>query len=49
MTKIKFFDERDTDEDINEFMKDKDVIDVDISASQGYFIGMIIYKENEDE
>ena len=48
MTKIKFFNEKDTEKSINDFMKDKDIVDVKISECNDDTTVMVIYKENEE-
>lgn len=53
MTKIKTFvtsdSEHCSDNDVNEFMKDKNVVDVKIVSGYWEKIVMVIYKENEDD
>lgn len=57
MTKIKRFtytnngkvNEPCSDDAINDFMKDKNVIDVKISCCYWEEIVMVVYKENEDD
>ena len=49
MTKIKFFNETDTEKSINDFMKDKDIVDVKLSETDDQSTVMVIYKENEDD
>lgn len=49
MTKVKFFNEMDTEKSINDFMKDKDIVDVKLNETDEYTTVMVIYKENEDE
>ncbi|MCK8619668.1 hypothetical protein LNP09_01615 [Apilactobacillus kunkeei] len=48
MIKIRRFGYSDqaSDEDINDFMKDKDVVDVKLSESDEDTTVMVIYKEN---
>lgn len=49
MIKIKFFNEKDTEKNINDFMKGKDIVDVKLSENDDYTTVMVIYKENEND
>ncbi|WP_181401498.1 hypothetical protein [Apilactobacillus kunkeei] len=48
MTKIKIFDSDYVDEDINDWMKDKHVIDVQLGVCDYGTKVMVRYKENEE-
>lgn len=37
------------DDDVNQFMKDKDILDVKLSECKDNTTVMVIYKENEDD
>lgn len=57
MTKIEVFRDwrfldkqiRDCEDDVNEFIKDKDVVDIKYSVGENGDNFMVIYKENEDD